>query len=209
MKLRYKAIAIFFVVFLSAFAVSYEYSLRTEPITYTTSNFHIHNSSTYSFLNGDVIYKMGFDNLSYNASEVPTHTDGYPWPNVYIFGSFYLDKIYQKIGLPYTNTSFSINNLSATISPEAGAKTPLNSSFIPFFPPLISKMWKTLFGDHAISLMYNCSEGHDLLGKYNISISFNINIYEDIGVFYHAVQSKKVLFNSTAVFKKGPKIQPF
>ena len=209
MKLRYMAIIIFVVVLLSAFSVSYEYSLRTEPITYSTSNFHIRDSSNYSFQNGNLIYKLGFDNLSYNASEVPTHTDGYPWPNVYIFGSFYLDKIYQKIGFPYTNTSFSINNLSATITPETGAKTPLNSSFIPFFPPLVSKMWQTRFGDHAIYLMYNCSDGHKLLGKYNTSISFNMNIYRDVGVYHFLVQSKEIFLHSTAVYKKGPKIQPF
>lgn len=209
MKLRYKALLIFFVVLLSAFSVSYEYSLRTEPITYSTSHYYTNDSSNYSFLKGNLIYKMSHYDLNANASEIPTHSDGFHWSNVYIFGVVTLDKIYQKIGFPYTNTSFSINNLSATITPEKGAKTPLNSSFIPFFPPLVSKMWQTRFGDHAIYLMYNCSDGHKLLGKYNTSISFNMTIYRDVGVYHFLVQSKEIVLHSTAVYKKGPKIQPF
>ena len=209
MKLRYKAIAIFVVLFLSAFSVSYEYSLRTEPITFTTSHFYINNSSNYSFLNGDLIYMMGVQDLYVNVSDLPTHTDGYPWPNVYTFGFVTLDKISQKIGFPYTNTSFTINTISATIYPETGAKTPLNSSITPFFPPLISKLWQTRFGDHAIYLMYNCSNGHKLLGKYNTSISFNMNIYKDVGIYHFLVQSKKIVLHSSVVYKKGPKIQPF
>jgi hypothetical protein len=208
MKLRYKAIIIFVIVFLTAFSVSYEYSLSTEPITFTTSHYY-NNSADHSFLNGDLIYEMSLGDLNSNVSELPTHTDGYPIPNVYVFGYVTLEKMYQKIGFPYTNTSFSINNLYATISPETGAKTPLNSSLIPFFPPLSSKKWQTRLGDHWIYLFYNCSNGHELLGKYNTSISFNINIYKDVGVYHNLVQTERIVIYGTAVYKKGPEFQHF